>query len=263
MALPPTAPVDPVPTPAASTTYLLVGMSLREHAERERLDAAAATLHVPRDPDATAGVAFLQVGDPSLAAALTDLADAGVERVVLLGVSLGTLAPANSWLRRVAGHWWRERGEPGPDGVVPHRPVVEVATAMMRHESDLELGVLDVARAIHGREAPLHSDAWETVPAHRHQVLVCRGPRCSARGGDKVAEALATRLRDEGLGDDDVLVTQTACQFPCNQAPVVTVQPDDVWYGALGPDDVPELVAEHLVAGRPLERLRLVRRSAR
>lgn len=246
-----------------TTTYLLVGMSVREHAERARLDEAAATLRPPRDPEAATGVAFLQVGDPSLTAALTGLADEGVGRVVLLGVSLGTLAPANSWLRRVAGHWWRERGEPGPDGAERHRPVVEVATAMMRHESDLELGVLDVARASHGREAPLTSDAWEDVPGHRHQVLVCRGPRCSARGGDQVAEALAKRLRDEGLGDDDVLVTQTGCQFPCNHAPVVTVQPDDVWYGALGPDDVPELVAEHLVGGRPLERLRLVRRPGR
>ncbi|HEY1135627.1 MAG TPA: (2Fe-2S) ferredoxin domain-containing protein [Nocardioides sp.] len=228
---------------------LLVGMSAREAASTDRMAALAAGIG--------ADVAHLQVGDPSLSAALTRLADAGAARVVLLGVSLGTLAPANSWLRRVAGHWWRERGESGA-----HRPEVAVATTLLRDESDLERGPLDVARPIHGSEAGLTSEAWEDVPTHRHHVLVCRGPRCTAQGSDRTAEALGKELTRRDLGDDEVLVTQTGCLFPCNQAPVVCVQPDDTWYGAVRPDDVPEVVAEHLVGDRPLERLRLARLRA-
>ncbi|GAB3085750.1 (2Fe-2S) ferredoxin domain-containing protein [Nocardioides zeae] len=236
---------DPTTTPRTDPV-LLVGMSAREAAAPDRMAAIAATLG--------AEVAHLQVGDPSLSAALTRLADAGARRVVLLGASLGTLAPASSWLRRVAAHWWRERGEAGE-----HRPEVAVATTLVRDESDLERGPLDVTRPIHGNEAGLTSEAWEAVPTHRHHVLVCRGPRCSARGADRLAEGLSAHLKREGIGDDTVLVTGTACQFPCNQAPVVTVQPDDVWYGAVQPDDVPELVAEHLLADRPVDRLRLPR----
>jgi (2Fe-2S) ferredoxin len=66
-----------------------------------------------------------------------------------------------------------------------------------------------------------------------------------------------------GLGDDDVLLTHTACQFPCNQAPVVSVQPDDVWYGGVDPAAAGRIVEEHLVQGRPVEELRLVRAIVR
>jgi len=65
-----------------------------------------------------------------------------------------------------------------------------------------------------------------------------------------------------GLGDDDVLLTHTACQFPCNQAPVVSVQPDDVWYGGVDGAGADRIVGEHLVAGEVVEALRLRRRAS-
>ena len=54
-------------------------------------------------------------------------------------------------------------------------------------------------------------------------------------------------------------VTHTGCQFPCNQAPVVSVQPDDVWYGGVDPDAARRIVRDHLVAGTPVEDRRLRR----
>ncbi|KRF13901.1 hypothetical protein ASG90_13885 [Nocardioides sp. Soil797] len=225
------------------SALVLVGMSAREVDAHDRLLAAVAPYG--------GSVAFLQMGDPALHRELTRLTDAGAERITLVGASLGTLAPATSWLRRIASHWWRERPE-------HDRPVVEVATAMMRNDLDLDL-VLDVTRPIAGTEAPLSSAAWEAVPGHRHQVFVCRGPRCTALGSDRTAEALSQELRRRGRGDDDVLVTQTGCQFPCNHGPVVSVQPDDVWYAAVDPDVVPLLVDQHLVHDRPLDSHRLPR----
>ena len=62
-----------------------------------------------------------------------------------------------------------------------------------------------------------------------------------------------------GQGDDDVLITHTGCQFPCNQAPVVSVQPDDVWYSHVDPDTARSIAREHLVEGRPVESSRLPR----
>ena len=66
-------------------------------------------------------------------------------------------------------------------------------------------------------------------------------------------------LMAQGQGDDDVLVTHTGCLFPCNHAPVVAVQPDDVWYGAVDPDTARRVVTDHLVGGHPLTDHRLTR----
>ncbi|MGW5236517.1 NAD(P)H-dependent oxidoreductase subunit E, partial [Streptomyces nodosus] len=101
-------------------------------------------------------------------------------------------------------------------------------------------------KPITGQEPGLTSAAWNEVPGHRHQVLVCRGPRCTAKGSDETLAALVRRLTEHGLGDDDVLVTQTGCQFPCNQAPVVSVQPDDVWYGRVDAAAAVTILSEHV-----------------
>ncbi|MCW2848166.1 MAG: hypothetical protein JWR90_2140 [Marmoricola sp.] len=222
---------------------VLVGMSVREVEAGERLARVAEGLG--------ATVAFLQMGDPSLTRELDRLATAGAVRVRLVGVSLGSLAPAHSWLRRIAGHWWRERTDP---------PALEVATRLLTvlvEEAARE--VLAQARPITGTEAPLTSPAWEDVPGHRHQVLICRGPRCTALGSDASSEALIIAMLQHGLGDDDVLLTHTGCQFPCNQAPVMSLQPEDVWYGKVTPDVAGRIVEEHVLHGRPVAEHRLRR----
>ena len=221
---------------------MLVGMSVTDVDRRDELLAAAGTR--------AASVAFLQMGDPSLSGVLTRSADSGAETITLVGIDLGPLAPAHSWLRRIAGHWWRERAG--------HRPAIEVATRLATSLDDVDAALLDV-KPITGNEPGLTSAAWEDVTAHQHQVLLCRGPRCTARGGEETARALILGLMEAGLGDDDVLVTHTGCQFPCNQAPVVSVQPDDTWYGGVDPDVARRIVSQHLARGLPVESHRLPR----
>lgn len=221
---------------------VLVGMSVSDVDRRDELLAAAASHG--------ASVAFLQMGDPSLSRELTRLADLGAGTVTLAGVDLGPLAPGHSWLRRIAAHWWRER--------TGHRPVIQVATRLASTMADLEVALLDL-QPISGDEPGLTSGAWESVTRHRRQVLLCRGPRCTARGSDETARALVLALVEAGLGDHDVLVTHTGCQFPCNQAPVVSVHPDDVWYGGVDADAARRIVADHLAADRPVESRRLPR----
>lgn len=225
-----------------SGPLLLVGMSAAEAADPVRLRAWCA--------EAGASPAYLQLGEPALADALTRHADAGAAQVRAVGVRFSTTAPGASWVGRVAGHWLRERGDGAPD--------VSVGTRVVGHPGELPTA-LAALRRVTGREAPLRSAPWETVPRHRHQVLVCRGPRCSAQGAAATAAALDTALASRDLEDDDVLVTQTGCQFPCNHAPIVSVQPDDVWYGGVGADVVSDLVDEHLVGGHPLTSHRLPR----
>lgn len=221
---------------------LLVGMSVTDVDRRSELLAVARARQ--------ASVAFLQMGDPSLSRELTRLADSGATTITLVGVNLGPLAPAHSWLRRIAGHWWRERAG--------HRPVIDVATRLVTSLDDLDL-VLGATKPITGTEPGLTSAAWEDVSDHSRQVLICRGPRCTAQGGEDTMRALVLATMEAGLGDADLLITHTGCQFPCNQAPVVSVQPDDVWYGAVDPDTARAIVHEHLSGGVPLESNRLAR----
>lgn len=205
------------------------------------------------------GCAFLQVHDPALVDVLTGLADDGAASVLLIGAGWASPGPKRSWLRRVAAHWLRERAAAG--AAVPELRLSP--TLLPTPDGGLLAAAVEAGGGvIDDGAAPLRCAAWESVPRHRHQVLVCRGPRCSARGAAGTATALGAELKRRGLGDDDVLVTVTGCQYPCNHAPVVSVQPDDIWYGGLSGAAVPRLVAEHLVEGKPLADLRLGRGGA-
>ncbi|MER7606271.1 (2Fe-2S) ferredoxin domain-containing protein [Nocardioides sp. NPDC127503] len=221
---------------------VLVGMSVTDVDRRQDLLAWAGELG--------AGLAFLQMGGPSLSAELTRIADSGAETITLAGVSLGPLAPGQSWLRRIAAHWWRERaGE---------RPEIQVATRLATTRDELP-DTFAETRPITGTEPGLTSPAWERVPEHVRQVLICRGPRCTAKGSEETARAVILGAMEAGLGDDDLLITHTGCQFPCNQAPVLSVQPDDVWYGNVEAAAARVIVRDHLADGRPVEAYRLPR----
>lgn len=224
------------------TTHVLVGTSPTDASRRSELAELSGRLG--------AELAFLQLGSPSLTSVLTRLADSGVHSVVLVGVSGGTTGPGVSWLRRVAAAWWRDHGDGAPE--------LATAPAFMTEQSEWN-ALVDLARPITHGGPGLSSAAWEDVPQHSRQVFVCRGPRCSAAGAEETSTALVLGLMRHGLGDDDVLVTQTGCQFPCNHAPVVTVQPDDVWYGSVDTDAAGQIVTDHLVADAPVEGIRLRR----
>ncbi|GGD24876.1 (2Fe-2S) ferredoxin domain-containing protein [Nocardioides daphniae] len=224
------------------TVHVLVGTSPADAARRSELATLA--------DEVGAKLAFLQMAVPSLGDVLDSLARGGERRLVLVGVSGGQGGPGVSWLRRIASEWWRSYGEDAPE--------LCTAPAYLTDRSEWN-ALVDLARPITHGGPGLTSAAWEDVPGHRHQVFVCRGPRCTAAGAEGAWKGLVLGLMGAGLGDDDVLVTQTGCQFPCNQAPVVTVQPDDVWYGQVDKAAAGEIVTGHLVAGSPVERVRLPR----
>ncbi len=225
------------------TTHVLVGTSPADAADPASLADLAARLGAEH--------AHLQLADPSLNLVLDRLAAAGAQRIVLVGVSGGLGGPGVSWLRRIAAAWWGSYGGRAPQ--------VAVAPAYLSEPAEWN-ALVELARPVTGPGAGLTSPAWEDVPEHRHQVFVCRGPRCTAQGAQETWKALVLALMGAGLGDDDVLVTTTGCQFPCNHAPVVSVQPDDVWYGRVGADDMETVVSSHLVGNVPVEGLRLPRR---
>lgn len=54
-----------------------------------------------------------------------------------------------------------------------------------------------------------------------------------------------------------VRVNSAGCLDQCEHGPAVVVYPEEVWYGSVQASDAAEIVQEHLLGGRPVERLRL------
>lgn len=194
-------------------------------------------------------LAYLQLGSPSLRTMLDERHAAGDARITLVPVNLHGEKAAVSWLRRVAAHWTRTVADPPDIHLV--RTVLTDADRIPEILAEPTEPLTDAA--------PLCSPAWEHVPNYRHHLLVCRGPRCSAHGAEQTAAAVKDALREHELGDDEVLVTQTGCLFPCNHAPVLAVHPDDVWYTRVHAEEAARIVSTHLRTGRPVQSLRLPR----
>ena len=88
----------------------------------------------------------------------------------------------------------------------------------------------------------------------RSHVLVCGGTGCTSSGSKSVQDAFRENITAYGL-DEEVKVVQTGCFGLCALGPVVIVYPDGTFYSRVTPDDVKEIVEEHLLKGRVVERL--------
>ena len=102
----------------------------------------------------------------------------------------------------------------------------------------------------------------------RHHVFVCTGKSCSARDSAEVKEAFERELKARGIlfGKEakgknpkgTVIVTECASVGFCAIGAAVMVYPDGVWYAQVRASDVPEIIEEHLLNGRRVERLTLI-----
>jgi len=90
--------------------------------------------------------------------------------------------------------------------------------------------------------------------AYQSYVLVCGGTACCSGGADKLVEEFAARLESAGI-KDTVQVVKTGCLGFCEQGPIVKILPQGTFYVQVKPEDVKEIVAEHLVKGRVVQRL--------
>jgi (2Fe-2S) ferredoxin len=88
----------------------------------------------------------------------------------------------------------------------------------------------------------------------RSHLLLCGGTGCHATGSLSVKKALVSELMKKGLSEEIKLV-ETGCNGFCAMGPIMVVYPEGVIYMNIKMDDIPELVEEHLVKGRVLQRL--------
>ena len=107
--------------------------------------------------------------------------------------------------------------------------------------------------------------------AIRHHVFVCTGKSCSAVDSAEVKSAFERELTARGLQygtekkgrnpNGTVVLTECGSVGFCAIGAAVMVYPDGVWYAQVRASDVPEIVEEHIVNGRPVERLALLKLS--
>ncbi|MDO9558978.1 MAG: FAD-dependent oxidoreductase [Syntrophales bacterium] len=88
----------------------------------------------------------------------------------------------------------------------------------------------------------------------RSHLLLCGGTGCHASGSLNVKKALVAELMKRGLSEEIKLV-ETGCNGFCAMGPIMVVYPEGVIYMSIKAEDIPELVEEHLVKGRVLQRL--------
>ena len=91
----------------------------------------------------------------------------------------------------------------------------------------------------------------------RTHLLVCAGTGCVSCGSFKIKEALEREVKKRNLQEEVQIIT-TGCNGFCERGPILMVQPDGVFYQQLKVEDVPHLVEEHLLKGRPVKKLMYV-----
>jgi len=81
---------------------------------------------------------------------------------------------------------------------------------------------------------------------------------CNDRGSQKMRDYAKDRVKQLKLsGPGKVRVNQSGCLDRCKEGPVMVVYPEAVWYTYVDRDDIDEIISEHLVHGRIVQRLRI------
>ncbi len=85
-------------------------------------------------------------------------------------------------------------------------------------------------------------------------LLVCGGTGCRASESEQLFHSLKKEVSEKGL-ENEVQVITTGCFGFCEKGPIVKVMPDNTFYTQVKPDDAIEIIAEHVIKGRKVNRL--------
>ena len=88
----------------------------------------------------------------------------------------------------------------------------------------------------------------------RSHILVCGGTGCHSNKSDEIFKEFQKQLKEKNL-ENDVQTVMTGCFGLCAVGPVVIVYPEGAFYSGIKTSDVSEIVDEHLIKGRLVNRL--------
>jgi NADH:ubiquinone oxidoreductase subunit F (NADH-binding)/(2Fe-2S) ferredoxin len=89
---------------------------------------------------------------------------------------------------------------------------------------------------------------------YRMHLMLCAGTGCVSNRAFKVREVLENELEKHHL-QDEIGIVITGCNGFCAQGPVMVAMPDEIFYQMLTEKDIPRLVEEHFLKGRPVKKL--------
>ena len=103
------------------------------------------------------------------------------------------------------------------------------------------------------------------MPFFEKHIFICTNRRdennpkgsCAQKGSDEVRERFKKEIYERGL-KGRFRANAAGCLDACEHGCSVVVYPEQVWYGRVKPEDVPEIIEKHLLGGEPVERLRIV-----
>ena len=81
---------------------------------------------------------------------------------------------------------------------------------------------------------------------------------CACHGSEAMRKYAKKRMKELGLhGEGKARINAAGCMDRCEEGPVMVVYPEEVWYTYVDEKDIDEIIDEHLVNGRIVERLRI------
>ena len=102
------------------------------------------------------------------------------------------------------------------------------------------------------------------MPYYDHHVFFCVNRRdapeacCACHDSEALRDYAKKRIKELGLnGKGRIRINAAGCLDRCEEGPVIVVYPEAVWYTYVDKEDIDEIIDEHLVKGRIVERLRI------
>ncbi len=89
---------------------------------------------------------------------------------------------------------------------------------------------------------------------NKHHILICAGTGCTSSKSDLVRKKLEKEIKKRNL-QEDVKVFKTGCFGFCKLGPIIVVHPDRTFYVQVSPDDVDDIISDHIQNGKLVDRL--------
>ncbi len=89
---------------------------------------------------------------------------------------------------------------------------------------------------------------------YKRNILVCGGTGCTSSHSEKIIEKLNEEIKANGL-DKEIKVIRTGCFGLCALGPIMIVYPEGCFYSMVNVEEIPEIVREHLIGGKPVAHL--------
>lgn len=190
-------------------------------------------------------VCQLQAGGRGISPTLARLAERGCRKIVALSLCQPLDRSLSQWLPGALASLQQAHPELELHWASPQsgEPLAELLLSLVDDASN--------QTPVSQWSAKLGEPGWQYPIKRRWHMLLCTGPRCQARGAPEIRRAIQQWLKQHDIQENDpqkgVQLNGCSCLYPCNQGPLLVINPGDTWYASLTPEQIPALLNKHLL----------------